>query len=96
MHNHGLPAARCGATESRVEGYARVGCKATDKRPDQQNPGVCRIDQIKTYPGVSRRLFVQALGDTLHDGLGSEICVLKTLKLSEQLFMYRHHVVIGR
>src|SRR5580658_6001542 len=92
MHDHGLPACGCGPAESGVEGNASVGRKAARERPDQQDAGVRRIDEIKPYPVITSHLFVQTLRDTRHDGLGCRSGFDKTLKFLQKFFVHRHSV----
>jgi hypothetical protein len=68
------------------------GVKLPPKRPDDEHVGVGRVDEIEVYPAVARHLFVQALGDTLHDGLDRGSGDGKAVKFLEKLFMRKHHV----
>jgi hypothetical protein len=58
--------------------------KAANKRPNQKNAGIRRVDQIKTHPVVARHLFMQALGDTLHHGLSGGSGFREVLKFPEK------------
>src|SRR5580658_11346909 len=92
MHHNGLPACGCGPAESGVEGNASVGREAARERPDQQDAGVRRIDEIKPYPVITSHLFVQTLRDMRHDGLGRRSGSDKTLKFLQKFFVHRHSV----
>jgi hypothetical protein len=67
VYYHDLSTLGCRATEPPVERNAGVGRKTAHERSNRQDPGVCRIDEIKAHLVVLRHLFVQTLGDALHE-----------------------------
>src|ERR1700722_848299 len=92
MHYNGLPAGGRGPAESGVEGNAGVGRETARERPDQQDAGVRRVDEIKTYPVITSHRFVQTLRDTRHDRFGRRSGFDKALKFLQKFFVYRHSV----
>ena len=69
-----------------------MGRKAADERSDQQEAGIGRIDEIKTHPVEPRHLFVETLGDMLHDRFGRRCGLGKLLEFSKKLFMQKHRL----
>jgi hypothetical protein len=80
------------AAETSIERYPGVGRKAAYERPNQQDAGISRIDKIKTDPIVLRHLFVQSLGDTLHQRIHRGSNLSEILKILQKLFVKRNHL----
>jgi hypothetical protein len=91
-----LSAASRGSAQAGTEGNTRVGHKTADIGSDQEHAAVGRIDQIKANPVVVRHLFVETLGDALHEGLGGGSARGKFLEFAEKFFVRWGHVSADR